>query len=302
MEDLPSGVLVMILDKLASQDVPSSLRATWACSALYSAGKEASHVWKRAFLTPLETVFENIPKLSSRELCDLEESLDADVEALGGYKAILVAKLGHAVKVKKALFSHEQAENAACVSQDPRLGRSYRHPPESELARNVLILVRVYGLPVSYGVYNPRDKLARVERADKYLTLQLQTITTVRPKDIHAKVVLPDGQIDKDSFYMEFYGSKRLPHGSKGRDQQLWCGNFAVQNASGYYDTPDGVGQKELLFLRGTMQRADTREMHISWAITGYLRFEGPERPGWWFNWDAPPGDLDAFWTQYEWE
>lgn len=120
MEHLPNEVLVLILDKLAWQDTPSSLRATWACKTLYIAGKEASHIWKRAFLTPLTTAFENVPKLPSEELCKLEEDFDAEVEALGGFKLLLAAALGHAIRVKKALSKPKAASDHPLIQGTTR--------------------------------------------------------------------------------------------------------------------------------------------------------------------------------------
>lgn len=265
MEHLPSEVLVMILDKLASQDTPSSLRATWACKYLYSVGKEASHVWKRAFLPPLRTAFDNIPKLPSEDLCSVHENLDAEVEALGGYKLLLAAKLGHAVRVKNALSarqldSPEKDANGnkspgqpTCIAQSslPFLDCS---PSKSKLAGRVLILVRVHNVLLAYGVYNPQDETDLKLKPRFYnrhgileqvsVALQLQPMTAIGTQDVHAKLLPADGRLfDPRSTSLEFYGGQKLPSGAEGTED-FWCGTFAVRE--GLRPTGVGVGDQQL--------------------------------------------------------
>lgn len=184
--------------------------------------------------------------------------------------------------------------------------RSYSYLPRFELAGTVLILVRVHGVPVAYGVYNSQDEsnlTSRQRGNGKVATLQLQSMTAIRPQDIHSKVVLADDRVDDQSFSIEFYGCKKLPRGAEGTDQQLWCGNFAVRTCSGYREsTPYEDGQQELLCLSGKLQRADPREYNGGWSCLGMFSFEGPEHSGWRFIWGSPTDDLGAFWTQYEWE
>lgn len=93
LKELPKEILLIILNKLASQDTLSLLRASWVCKALYVAAEEIPGVWKKQFYAPLGTKQELREEfyVNGNPYGEQKNKLDALIEAIGGFKRLLGA-------------------------------------------------------------------------------------------------------------------------------------------------------------------------------------------------------------------
>lgn len=101
-----------ILRKLASQDLPSLLRATWTCKLFEQTAEHYPVIWREAFLAPEPDSSEQNRGCSSDGLAYVDE-LDAEIGSLGGYKQLVLMKARYWRKAEKRSFTSEQkpAEN-----------------------------------------------------------------------------------------------------------------------------------------------------------------------------------------------
>lgn len=155
VQELSSDVLLLIFCKLAKQDTLALLRARFACKAFLAAAENHPHFWKTAFLSPLK----------SDDVCDEElEGFETEVEALGGYKQLLaarVASLMHRKNREQSALAGEQSHQKAPQSEQSqgleKSGMTADPKSDSEpgFTGRALALVRLNGRPVAFEVLNP---------------------------------------------------------------------------------------------------------------------------------------------------
>lgn len=93
MEDLPPDVILIILHKVAAQDPPSFLRATFCSPFFHLAAVQDPNIWKDAFFGPevrkgMVLLGEPFPEERAK--------LDAKVEELCGYENLVKARYSSA--------------------------------------------------------------------------------------------------------------------------------------------------------------------------------------------------------------
>lgn len=93
MEDLPSELLQIIVQKLALQTPTSLLRATCACKRFQEEVESNPGIWRKGFLGNEQDV-EGLVALEKRSCKDGSGKLEAKIlELTGGYKSLVIARL-----------------------------------------------------------------------------------------------------------------------------------------------------------------------------------------------------------------
>lgn len=97
MEDLPSELLLIIVQKLVVQAPSSLLRAACACKRFHAEGGKNPGMWREAFLGTVtepygEGWLTSEGKYSCKELGSEKEVEDEIMELTGGFKHLVVAR------------------------------------------------------------------------------------------------------------------------------------------------------------------------------------------------------------------
>lgn len=155
MERLPDELLLVILHKLAALDPLSLLRISCALAPFYRVAAENPDLWKEAFCGSTNEVGESIfPKQFL--------NFDAEVQALGGYKRLLMARY-YCHSAARKEYPPEQSQAGVEESEDIcecALRYFWRRP---ELGGMTLSLLRLNGSIWMWGIY-PKTKSETVLR------------------------------------------------------------------------------------------------------------------------------------------
>lgn len=198
MDTLPNDVILIILRKLASGDPLSLLLATCASAPFQKAAADNPEIWKTAFLGSLGVLEEKDSTAVDR--CWQEEwaKLDAEIEAVGGYKILLKT---HYFKPSRSSSPVEQKQPAWHRS-------TTKH--EKLNVEKVIILARLRGRPVLWGSFPGTGSATRYpDTVDSSVSVSLQPLypidfTTVLRTSLAA---------NKDEDYTTMTAIQHLPAG-----------------------------------------------------------------------------------------
>lgn len=163
LETLPTEVLLVILNKLAAQDLPSLLRAACVSKALFQVTGANSDIWKDIFHGP------GVDESGNQVFREQSAKLDAEVRALGGYKQLVAAQ--HAsqnahgrLQGSHVIGRHPEGENIVSGrSVDPEL-TSFG---ETVVRRRFVMLIMLQGSPVLWAVHSD-DEGASFRKSNAY--------------------------------------------------------------------------------------------------------------------------------------
>ncbi|GAQ82172.1 hypothetical protein KFL_001020220 [Klebsormidium nitens] len=143
-----------ILQKLAAQDPPSFLQAVASCKAFWAAAETNPALWKEAFHGSAKE--QSIWALRNY-LTEEGAILEAELEVFGGYKRVLEATWANQV-----VEEHEQNPQAKRESESFPGTSGFSSSRLSLYSSRFVVLVRLLGVLVAYGVHSPKLQTGKI--------------------------------------------------------------------------------------------------------------------------------------------
>lgn len=110
MERLLSDLILVVLRKLAVLDALALLQSTCALAPLYRVAAENPSVWKDAFCHGFSTNLRGCLQ-SDQYPSEVFAKMDEEVEALGGYRLLLIARFQYEARKRNSSKQNEGAGN-----------------------------------------------------------------------------------------------------------------------------------------------------------------------------------------------
>lgn len=170
MDILPADVFVPILQKLEVQDPVSLLWAVSSCKSFEAAAEENPDLWKEAFHGSAKE--RSIWSLRNY-LTEEGSKLEAEVEALGGYKRVLEDSWADRVAQEFEQNSPAKSESESLPGTSGMLMFNSTSPSFS--SSRLLVLVRLLGVLVAYGIHSPEVQTGKVG-VRRVANIHLQTL------------------------------------------------------------------------------------------------------------------------------
>lgn len=288
MEYLPTDVLLIILQKLAAQDPLSLLRTTCATARFYRVAGDNPGVWKEAFYGPIPAAW--LEELAPQNCCPRKcAKLDAEVEALGGFRSLLTARLFSAKKPTKI---DEKVEQKHALNECKVASKG------EEYSAKVMVVARLRGRVVLWRLYS-RDRLERGYPSwPTYFNLSLQSLHSVNFEEVLLKDARERGESrprynhrfgQSKWLTFELYAPSQCIQGVETLGKRLWCAEFDCCECRCVQVDPWTTPKEGLVQLRGLIVPAYYRDYDPEFALRRTISFpdldEAQAAWAWTFRW-----------------
>ncbi|GAQ82437.1 hypothetical protein KFL_001110140 [Klebsormidium nitens] len=154
MDTLPSDVLLAIVHKLAAQDPLALLTATCACKAILRVTEDNEGVWRDIFYGSEMGLISETDRQSIAGEKGGSSCLDAELQSVtGGFKQLVAAR--YAAKSMTPVEQNQAKRFCLGIGESYAFRKDPLSSPDSLEANKILLLLRLQGSVVLWGVHTP---------------------------------------------------------------------------------------------------------------------------------------------------